>query len=301
MEIASCDDRVKYCCHPHNIGMMENFAFGIDRVDTPYFNILSDDDVLLPAFFATGMKGLREHPQARLFAGLMIVVDGEGNVRRAPQMGWRPGLLHPPEAFQNVIRRSTASTWTSMIFDSRIIRELGGLDLSIGTSADLDFELKAAIRYPAVVSHEPCAIFVGHAKSVSAADWVAKLAAAAPRLLENVRSMIQEAQRQYGLSRKGAEIASSTVLSELRRSLFQGALGAATRDNRSAAEMAAVALCDPLDARTRAWLIRFIAGGSPFAAPLRVLLGMLLIWRANRQIDRYRGKYGDMAAVALGA
>ena len=45
-QFALRDSRVKYHVHPRNIGMMENFAFGISDVETPFFSILSDDDFL---------------------------------------------------------------------------------------------------------------------------------------------------------------------------------------------------------------------------------------------------------------
>ena len=36
-EFASIDPRVKYHCHPQNIGAAENFQYGLDRVETPFF------------------------------------------------------------------------------------------------------------------------------------------------------------------------------------------------------------------------------------------------------------------------
>ena len=36
-ELARQDARVKYHCHPTNIGAARNFLYGMERVDTPFF------------------------------------------------------------------------------------------------------------------------------------------------------------------------------------------------------------------------------------------------------------------------
>src|SRR5271168_4302039 len=46
--IAATDPRVKYHCHESNIGLVANFAYGMERVTTPLFNLLSDDDLVFP-------------------------------------------------------------------------------------------------------------------------------------------------------------------------------------------------------------------------------------------------------------
>src|SRR5689334_15432360 len=47
-EFMQKDPRVKYHCHPHNIGAVANFNYGMAQVTTAYFSFLSDDDVVLP-------------------------------------------------------------------------------------------------------------------------------------------------------------------------------------------------------------------------------------------------------------
>lgn len=49
-EVAKGDSRVQYYCHPENIGANRNFLYGQERVETPYYSFLPDDDVLLPHF-----------------------------------------------------------------------------------------------------------------------------------------------------------------------------------------------------------------------------------------------------------
>src|ERR1700674_1455488 len=56
-DIARSDRRVKYHCHPENIGAIRNFLYGMERVETPFFSFLSDDDFLLPDFYETALQG----------------------------------------------------------------------------------------------------------------------------------------------------------------------------------------------------------------------------------------------------
>jgi glycosyltransferase involved in cell wall biosynthesis len=46
--LAKEDPRVRYHEHRENIGAGANFQYGLERVATPYFAFLSDDDALLP-------------------------------------------------------------------------------------------------------------------------------------------------------------------------------------------------------------------------------------------------------------
>jgi glycosyltransferase involved in cell wall biosynthesis len=48
--IARENPQVRYHCHPQNIGGLANFQYALSRIETPFFSLLSDDDVLLPGF-----------------------------------------------------------------------------------------------------------------------------------------------------------------------------------------------------------------------------------------------------------
>ena len=88
------DNRVHYHRHPVNIGSTPNFVFGMDRVDTPYFSLLSDDDVLLPSFYESALEGFRRHPEAIFSACSVIQTTPSGEVGHVPFASWpRMGLL----------------------------------------------------------------------------------------------------------------------------------------------------------------------------------------------------------------
>ncbi len=46
----AADPRIRYIAHSTNLGMLGNYQFIFSNVETEFFSILSDDDILLPQF-----------------------------------------------------------------------------------------------------------------------------------------------------------------------------------------------------------------------------------------------------------
>ena len=93
------DPRVKYFCHSSNIGVGPNFNYGLSRIETQYFSILSDDDVLIPNFFESALEKLAHYPNAMLVAGLCLIVDNNAVLAVSPQ---RSNRTHRNPRFGNL-------------------------------------------------------------------------------------------------------------------------------------------------------------------------------------------------------
>jgi len=167
-ELAAVDGRVKYFCHPQNIGAMPNFTFGMSRVETPFFSLLSDDDVLLPEFFEKALEGFAQNPEAIFSALATIHTDEAGRVTLVPLADWNDGVYRPPDGLLTMLEKGHPE-WTAILFRRDVLEKVGTLDPETGAPADLDYELRIAARWPIVISREPGAIFVAHSASVSAA------------------------------------------------------------------------------------------------------------------------------------
>jgi glycosyltransferase involved in cell wall biosynthesis len=74
-ELARYDPRIKYHCHSQNIGIIRNFAYGMKQVSSPFINLLSDDDILLPNFFETAIRSFESNSETMLFVGGLIETD----------------------------------------------------------------------------------------------------------------------------------------------------------------------------------------------------------------------------------
>lgn len=169
-EIAREDPRVRYCCHPENLGLMGNFNYGMAHVDTPYFSFLSDDDILLPEYVTTAMEGFRRYPDAMFSACSTILATADGQVSHVPLDAWpREGYYLPPEGLLQMTRGNHPII-TSIMYRKEAVDVFGTMDPAVGMPADVDYELRVAARCPIVVSKKPGAIFVLHQASTGTAS-----------------------------------------------------------------------------------------------------------------------------------
>ena len=158
--IAREDPRVSYYCHSANVGAWNNFKFGIERVSTPYFNILSDDDALLAGFFETATGSLQSRPEAGLFAGATVRF-GPGFIA-TPVLKWPERYFPPPCGFLEILRRDFPD-WNAIMFRRDLLDRIGGLDVTFEQAIDLDFICRCAVARGMIVCPTPYAILtVGH-------------------------------------------------------------------------------------------------------------------------------------------
>jgi hypothetical protein len=160
-EFAAADSRVKYFCHAQNIGLVENSVQAINRVETPYFSFLSDDDILLPDFYRAAMRGFEKSPVPAFSALLTLFVDDQCRTCRRQVLGWKAGIYPPPEGLKAFLKYGFL-TWTAMVFQREIIKSLGPLDSRLGENTDTDFVLRTAARFPFVVCDQVGAVVMRH-------------------------------------------------------------------------------------------------------------------------------------------
>jgi glycosyltransferase involved in cell wall biosynthesis len=185
--IAARDARVKYYCHSVNLGPIENFRIAIAQVNTPYFNILSDDDLLFPRFFERTLRGLDCRPEAILCAGLLHHVNAKGQLLAIPLNGWREGLYSAPQAAFRWARKG--DTWTSIMFRKEIIEITGGIDPCAGLEADFDFLLRGLTAAPMILMKEHFAAFTIHEHSAMSGGSVEQLIAGMRRIENKASAM----------------------------------------------------------------------------------------------------------------
>lgn len=165
--LVASDPRVIYHRHACNIGGAANFEFGLAKVDTEFFSILSDDDYLLPGFYEKALRDLDENPDAMFWAGCTLHVDEDDTVVEARVEGWaRHGRFSGEEGVRSMMH-SRAPTWTGIVFRRSVLECLGPPDQLAGGPSDLDFVLRAAAHWPFIVSAHPSAVFTLNAQSFS--------------------------------------------------------------------------------------------------------------------------------------
>jgi len=138
-----------------------NINHGISQVNTSLFSILSDDDVMLPDFYAEALNGFDMHPEAIFSAGSVVNMTQAGQVIGVTLSSWpHYGVFSPPEGLYAMLG-GRHPIMTAILFRKEVIDIYGGIDPDI-VASDLDFEVRIAARFPFVVSKKPCGIFVAH-------------------------------------------------------------------------------------------------------------------------------------------
>ncbi|SRR5581483_613797 len=181
------DARVKYHCHTQNIGMIGNYAFALNEVKTPYFSLLSDDDLLFPWFFEEALKGFHCFPDSAFSAASTLILSAKGEIVRVPVDLWsKEGYFPPTEALTEMIAKYPIPT--CVLFRKEVIEEVP-IDRDNALTWDCDFLLQIAARYPIFVSKRPCGIFLHHSFSYSNAQNFEKWKDALNRMSERLSSL----------------------------------------------------------------------------------------------------------------
>ncbi len=183
-ELACEDSRVTYYCQAENIGANANFVFGMERVDTPFFAMLSDDDYYLPTFYETAMTGFDNHPTAMCSGGATIFITERGRISRPSSA---EGYFVPPDDLGECIA-GTYPAVTGFVFRTEVIEQIGVWDSTI-LHADIDYLWRVFSQFPHVVSRRPCVMIFLHehqqSRSVDLDVWLRGYEVVRGNLTEN--------------------------------------------------------------------------------------------------------------------
>lgn len=207
-QFTQSDNRISYFCHPHNIGARANFQYGMEQVKTPFFSMLSDDDVLLPNFFSTAMQGFELHPDAGFSGGACLGMNELGEVLFILPSTWkRHGYFQPPDGILEILRGDLCGhlAWTSLVFRREVISKVGKLEMGDGVPSDIDFILKAEAHFPFYLSDEPCAIFLVHSENLHQMTHLLTRHDGWIRIMDNLKDYLEIPSKTYGAFRKKTE------------------------------------------------------------------------------------------------
>ena len=164
--ISAEDRRIHYAAHQTNIGANANIIQGMERIASPFFTVLSDDDVLLPTLFERAMAAYAHYPEAMFVSSPVLLVDPRGRVIKVDGSQWPTALYRPPLGLAAMVELGHF-IWTGTVFRSELLQQVGGLDPAIGSSSDLDFQVRVASHHAFATVSEPGAVFSWHPASPS--------------------------------------------------------------------------------------------------------------------------------------
>lgn len=169
-EFLEKDSRVFYHRHPENIGMMGNYKYAYERVDTKYFSFLSDDDYLLPHFYETALRDYEIYPDAGFVACRVTAYDENQQLVGDVLSRWeRQGYYKAPMGMVEMLKSNGRfPVPTGVLFQTEIVKDISpDWRKEVQLLWDPDYLLQISAKYPFVINKEICAIYCAHADAFS--------------------------------------------------------------------------------------------------------------------------------------
>ncbi len=166
--LAKNDDRIKYHCHPNNIGDIANQNFSFKSVDTPYFSILGDDDFLTKDFYKDAVDVLDNNPEIMFVILNIFKVDENSNLIEYKESTNKLTFYSGREGFDAMHSGKIPRTWTSMVFRKEVTKIYDEMDNKNDVGDDMRFLFRLASRYNFAYLSKTGAFFTVHSESASA-------------------------------------------------------------------------------------------------------------------------------------
>lgn len=250
-ELAKSDSRVKYFCHPENIGGIANFQYGLSHVQTPFFSFLSDDDVLLPGFYEAAIRGLENCPEAAFWCGVTLLMTASGVLYGARAEDWlREGMLEAPDGLLQMIR--SMPCWTGALFRRAATDRVGPLNEALAGPSDIEFMLRLAVDHPIVASKHVSAVFLLSPQSFSELQPFESF-------WPGWQEMIKGISQANGLADRDRVAVTEGLNSNAQRMLFRRGAAAIAKGDYQFSREAATALTRTFDKGGKATLLKVLS------------------------------------------
>ncbi len=161
------DARIKYHCHPHNIGALANFKYAFKSVDTPYFSILSDDDFVAMDFYENAVDVLNDNPEIMFVILNTLIVDENSNLIGNCESTNKLNFYCGADRFDAMHSGHIPVTWTGMVFRKEVAQIYADMDDRYDVASDMRFLFRAASRYDFAYLSKVGAFFTMHPNSYS--------------------------------------------------------------------------------------------------------------------------------------
>jgi glycosyltransferase involved in cell wall biosynthesis len=187
------DSRLKYYCHPKNIGMLANYAFALSNIETPLYSFLSDDDILLPCFCEEAINAFKQHPNIAFFASSTLIACKQRGVLRVPLDLWpREGVYMPEESVSFMVNRYPLPTTV-------MFQKTAEIDIQNQVAWDWDYLLQLASQHPFCLSKKICGLMRSHKASFTSYQSYDVTRNSIQRLIERMKTVLPDKLRSSTL------------------------------------------------------------------------------------------------------
>lgn len=230
-EIAREDPRVTYHCHSENIGGIANFNYGMKKVTSPFFSLLSDDNTLLPTFFEDAICLLNQHPEAVLYAGRTVGIDEKGVQEDYERTHvWDAGLVFPPDGLLHVIEKDLPGSIDGVLFRREVLDSIGLFDPSFNGAIDQDYMMRITRNHICYISKRHCVLYLLHDNNWTSKRDLEEMITTRKRILErwyndeglaseNIKQRIKKSYQLYVKNALSSAVFMKCVLGDDRATL----------------------------------------------------------------------------------
>jgi glycosyltransferase involved in cell wall biosynthesis len=156
-EYAKQNPRIKYHCHPRNIGLLENYSYALNDVKTNFFSFLADDDLILPNFYQVALSEFQREPQALLVATSFLSLSFQGNLVGSGKFPTK--VLYPPDGLFEFVEKGLNPNLHGVLLKKEVTKTF---DKFVHIWDDIDLIYRIAAAYPIVLSSEECLLSITH-------------------------------------------------------------------------------------------------------------------------------------------
>ena len=129
------DPRVRYFKQEENIGAVANFDFCLEQAQGAYFLLLHDDDLIDPDFVEACMSAVGDDTSLGIIRTGTRVIDDDGKtVAHNPN---RMRGLTTADFFVNWFTKKTAIYFCSTLFNTQLLKDMGGLQTRTNVFEDV--------------------------------------------------------------------------------------------------------------------------------------------------------------------
>jgi len=140
-----------------NVGAYNNFHTLLSTIDTEFFCILSDDDLLLPDHLALGVTAMRRSNNCMAYVANVVHCTSTGRVLGLASSATCDAILDRGVAAEHFLKHGRPE-WTGSIYRRELLERHGGIH-PLGVYADVEFQFRCAALYPSIFAHKPGALY----------------------------------------------------------------------------------------------------------------------------------------------
>lgn len=165
------DNRVQYVRHETNIGVLRNYQFAIDSVDTEYFGFLADDDELLNWVVSDIKFNLDKNKEVPCWGVLTLFVrDSNSKSIRSNALYWKKTRVYNSFEASLKIAKGGQPEFQGLFFRTKYIRDQNlRLDFDVNI-VDIDFLFRLLFKSKIGITAKIGSIMYQSSNSISSSQ-----------------------------------------------------------------------------------------------------------------------------------